>query len=125
MAGRQVPLVMFPRYTTLVGETTFTTIAMDVTDYQGARLSVWRGEIPADSAFKLTCQESTDQLVWSNCSGTSVVDYDPGQEVEGQSVPALKKRWFRIQIVLESNNPTNPYPQVTFWVVGFLEEREQ
>jgi hypothetical protein len=125
MAGRQVPVVMFPRYSTLVGATTFTTIAMDVTDYQGAVLGVWRGEIPTDSAFKLTCQESTDQLVWSNCSGTSVVDYDPGQEVEGQSAPTLKKRWFRVQVVLVSNAPSNPFPQVSLWVVGFLEEREQ
>jgi len=125
MAGEQVPVVMLPRYTTLTGATTFTTIALDVTDYEKAVLNLWRGKIPTDAAFKVTCQESADQEVWSSCSGTNVVDFSPAAETEGQAAATLKKRWFRIKIVLESNPPGSPYPLATCWVLGFLEERQQ
>ncbi|MEJ2202960.1 MAG: hypothetical protein P8170_02490 [Gemmatimonadota bacterium] len=36
MAGELVPLVLIPRYTSYVGDGTFTTIAMDVTEYESA-----------------------------------------------------------------------------------------
>ena len=125
MAGTLVPLVMLPRYTTLSGASTFTTIAMDVTRYQSANLSAWRGRLFSSPgyAFKLTCQESTDPGVeasWTTCTGTNAFEFDPGEESEGQIVATLTKRWFRVKVEL-----TGSTPQATCWAVGFLEDREK
>jgi len=119
MAGELVPLVMMPRYTTLAGASTFTTIAMDVTQYQTAILNVWRGRLITSGTFACTCEESTDQDTWSDCAGTNTVSYDPTQETEGQVSATLKKRWFRLRIVLGGTDS-----QATLWAVGFLEQRE-
>jgi hypothetical protein len=123
MAGEQVPLVMIPRFTTYGGAETFTTIPMDVTDYQAATLSVWRGALVSATTFQVTAQESTDQEVWSTCAGTNCSNYDPLLETEGQVVATIKKRWFRLRVVLAYTAGT-PYPLATCWAVGFLEERE-
>jgi hypothetical protein len=118
MPGELVPLVMLPRYTTLTGATIFTTIAMDVTEYSSAILNIWRGRLVNLGGIKFNLQESTDQETWTACAGTTV-DYDPGQETEGQQTATLKKRWFRLSVGL-----TGTDPQATVWAVGFLEQRE-
>ena len=119
MAGALTPVVMLPRYSTYAGETTFTTIAMDVSPYQRAILGVWRG-ILVGTDFEVTCEESADQEDWTVCDGTNAEDFDPGEEDEGPVTATLRKRWFRLKIVL-----TGTDPQVTCWAVGFLEEREE
>ena len=121
MAGQLTPLVLLPRYTTYAGQSTFVTLAMDVTDYSSALINVWRGKlIGTDTpSILLTMQESSDQVNWTTCAGANVNGYDPGQETEGQSTPTLKKRWFRVQVVVGGTNPT-----VSCWAVGFLEQRE-
>jgi hypothetical protein len=121
--GELTPLVLLPRYTTYVGASTagkeFVTIAMDVTDFQNAIVNSWRGKLIGSSpTFALTFQESTDQVTWSTCTGTNVSAYDPGEELEGQSVAALTKQWFRIKVVLGGTNPAG-----SCWAAGFLERR--
>ena len=124
MAGRQVPLVMVPRFTTYGGVEAFTTIPMDVTDYKAATLNVFRGQMPTDSSIAMTAQESTDQAVWSTCGGSNVSAYDPGAEAEGRMSANLKKRWFRLKIELAVSGGLPPYPLATCWAIGFLEEHE-
>lgn len=119
MAGELVPLVLLPRYTTYAGDTNFTTIAMDVTQYENAILNVWRGKIVGTTgspAVTFTFEESTDQDSWTTCSGTS--PGDPGENSEAQFTLTLKKRWFRVKVVL--GNADNV---LSCWAVGFLEER--
>ena len=119
MAGELVPLVMLPRFTTLHGATDFTTIGMEVADYSSAILNVFRGPVGGTSGtFAITCQESTDQQTWPNCSGATA-SYDPGESTEGQLTPDLKKRWFRVKVTLGGTGPT-----VSCWALGFLEMRE-
>jgi len=120
MAGELVPLVMLPRYSTLAGATSFTTIAMDATDYQTAILNVWRGKLISGGTFAVTSEESTDQDTWSTCSGTNCSAYDPGEATEGQVSATIKKRWFRIKVVLTATDA-----QATCWAVGFLKQRQQ
>jgi len=118
MAGELVPLVMLPRYSTFAGGSTeFTTIAMDVTEFENAILNCWRGPLVGGGDFQLTFQESTDQTSWSTCAGTTA-DWDPGASTEDQVTAQLKKRWFRVKL-----NLTAASPVVTCWIVGFLEER--
>lgn len=123
MAGELTPLVMLPRFTTLAGAATFTTIAMDVTDYQTAILNFWRGKMVANTTFAVTCEESTDQETWTTCAGTNCSGFDPGELTEDQASATLKKRWFRLKVVLAGTG--GAYPEATCWAVGFLEDRQQ
>ena len=61
MAGELVPLVLIPRYTTYSGAHTFTTIAMDVTDYQSAIVNVWRGALNGGGTYAISFEESTSR----------------------------------------------------------------
>jgi len=117
MAGELVPLVLLPRYTTYAGDTQFTTIAMDVTEFQNAILNCFRGDLIGTApTIGLTFQESTDQVTWSTCSGTTPA-WDPGP-TEDQVTAALTKRWFRVIVQLGGIDNI-----ATCWIVGFLEER--
>ena len=69
MAGELVPLVLIPRYTTYAGAETFTTIGMEVTDYEKALVNVWRGPLAGGGAVVFTFEESTDGTTWSTCTG--------------------------------------------------------
>lgn len=116
-SGELVPLVMIPRYSTYCGASVFTTIAMDVTEYQKAILNCWRGKLSGSSpTFAIAFEESTDQVSWTTC--TNGTGGDPGEETEVQYTPDLKKRWFRVKVTLGGTNPV-----ATCWAVGFLEMR--
>jgi hypothetical protein len=122
MAGELVPLVLLPRYTTYVGRPAsgtnfYSTIAMDVTEYTSAIVNVWRGKILGTSAsIAFTFQESTDQVEWTDCSGVTA-GVDPGENVETQYVATLKKRWFRVKVLMGTD------AIASCWAVGFLEQR--
>ena len=118
MAGELVPLVLIPRYSSYCGAYNFTTIAMDVTEYQNAIVNVWRSELAGTgSAFQISFEESTDQDTWTTCTNGS--GGDPGQNTEAQYTPELKKRWFRAKVAL-----TGTQPVASVWAVGFLELRQ-
>ena len=124
MAGELTPVVLLPRYTTLAGIPSaglayFSTVAMDVTPFQNAIVSVWRGKVVGTAAVpKLNFEESSDGVNWTLCSGTTA-NFDPGENTEVQYTAPLKKKWFRLTV--ELGNVTNT---LTFWAAGFLEERE-
>jgi len=120
MAGELVPLVLLPRYSTYAGAADFTTIAMEVTDYETAIVNLYRGPLLGTGpTFAATLQESTDQQSWSDCSGTNTSAYDPGASTEGQMTATLKKRWFRIKVTLGGTAPVG-----SCWALGFLQMRE-
>ena len=118
MAGELVPLVMMPRYSSLIGANTFTTIGMEVTDYSKAILNVWRSTmIGTSGTFAVSFEESTDQSNWTTCTNGSAAD--PGADTEAQYSPLLTKRWFRVKIVTAGTDVA-----VSCWAIGFLEMRE-
>ncbi len=120
MAGELVPLVMFPRFTTLVGDSVFVTVGMDVTNFSSAIVNVWRGALigTGTPGVKFYFDESTDQVTWTTCSGTSGSGQAPSAGNEAQYTATLTKRWFRIRA--ELGNADNA---VSCWAVGFLEDR--
>jgi hypothetical protein len=120
MAGELVPLIMFKKFTTLSGEADFSTAGMEVSQYTQAILGAWRGKLlgTATPTFGFTVEESTDQLSWTECSGTNTSE-DPGEETEMQIVATLSKRWFRLTASLTGTDPS-----VTCWALGFFEKRE-
>ena len=116
--GMYVPLVLLPRYTTLAGATVYTTVGMDVSEYEKAVLSYWRSAGVSLAAVPVVLfEESTDQLNWTPCAGGPYVD--PGANLETQFQPVLTKRWFRISVALATANSA-----VTLWCIGFLMQRE-
>ena len=118
-AGEYVPLVLIPRYSSYVGASAFTTIGMEVQDYAKAIVNVWRGNMTGTSpTFGVTFQESTDQLTWTTCAGTTAAS-DPGAETEAQYTATLTKRWFRVALTLAGTDPA-----ASAWALGFLEMRE-
>jgi hypothetical protein len=124
MAGQLTPAVFLPRFTTLSGRPTsgdvfLSTVPMDVTPFQSGLINVWRGSlIGTTPSVKINFQESSDGVKWGNCTGYSV-DADPGNGVEVQYTPTLKKKWFRVTVELAVSDNI-----VTLWAAGFLEERE-
>ena len=117
MAGTLVPLVLFPRYSTLSGPTTFQTVAMDVTEFEKAIVDLWRSAGASLATLVPNFEESTDQVTWTNCGGGPFAD--PGANNQLQFQPLLTKRWFRITITLTGVDCVS-----TLWCVGFLMMRE-
>ena len=123
MAGALVPVVMVPRYTTLVGQPfgAFTTVPVEVTDPGRAILTLWRGPVRSGVTFTVACEESADQEVWSTCSGTSILTQSTlAANTEKVVMATLKRRWLRMRIAF--SNPSGA--QMTCWGVGHLDRRE-
>lgn len=121
MAGLFVPLVLIPRYTTYCGAnaTSFTTVGMDVSEYEKAVVSFWRtAGMNVAGLQTITFEESMDQLHWTTCAGGPFTD--PGAVTEAQFQPELTKRWFRVNVTL--NVAANG--AITCWCLGFLMQRE-
>lgn len=117
MAGVLMPLVMLSRYSTYVGASTFQTVAMDVTQYSGALVNVWRGKLTGTTpTIAFIFKESSDQVTWSTVSGGS--SFDPAEETEVLKTLTLTKKWLRIEVTLGGTLPGG-----TCYAVGFLEER--
>lgn len=121
MAGLFVPLVLIPRYTTYCGAngTSFTTVGMDVSEYEKAVVSFWRtAGMNVAGLQTITFEESMDQLTWTTCAGGPFTD--PGALTEAQFQPELTKRWFRVSVTLNVTGNG----AITLWCLGFLMQRE-
>jgi hypothetical protein len=120
MAGELVPLVMAPRFSTYSSSAgdAFTTIAMDVTEYEKAIVNFWMNlNMGTSPVVTVTFQESTDQVNWTTCGGSA--SGTPAGGVETQYIPTISKRWFRLHLSVTGTNVV-----FTCWAVGFLEERQ-
>lgn len=115
MPGALVPLVLLPRFTGFVNGT-FKTVPLDVNDYANAIVNIARGPLGAGSSFYAVFEESTDQISWTICGGTTG-GFDPA-DGEAQVVAHLQKRWFRIRVGVSGSGYG-----VTCWAVGGLERR--
>lgn len=126
MANDLVPLVMLPRHSTYAGRASptqyFSTIGLDVSEYDEAILNAWRGHIVGTitPGFALWFEESTDQDSWTRCVGSppGAGGCDPGENTEQQYTIVLRKRWFRMRWQLGGADNV-----VTCWAVGFLHLR--
>src|SRR5215475_13512600 len=109
--------VILPRFTTLVGAATFTTLPMDVSAYGGAQFQIWRGPIRVTAGtpmFQLYLEESLDTQTWV-LGPTTPTAYTLNEfELKFFSYD-FRLRWFRIRIVITGTNPI-----VTCWAEGLL-----
>lgn len=129
MAGRYVPTVLIPRYTTLAGlkgaPDWFATGPMDVSAYSEGYVTIWRGEVigtappvttPATASLGFWFEESTDRNTWTTVDGSP--NDDPGKDTQFQCILHLNKRWLRLRLKFYSDDNVG-----SCFAVGFLEER--
>jgi hypothetical protein len=110
--------VIMPRFTTLVGQATFTTMPMDVSAYGGAQFQVWRGPFRVSDGgvgtLNVYLEESLDTQTW--VTGPSTPAAYPVNPFETKFFSYdFRLRWFRLRIVTTGANPI-----VTCWAEGLL-----
>ena len=116
--GKLVPVVLYPRFTTLAGEgVQFFTFPLDVEAYEGARLTFWRGPILSSTApvLRFHIEESMDRDHWTALTGSS---FDPAEDSEEEKNPRFSMKWFRAMAEFVGGTGT-----VTCWAQGFLVRR--
>jgi hypothetical protein len=128
MEGDLVPLVRLRRYTTYAGPPPepgvqpAPTTTFDATQLLGAVVDGLRGEVLVSTppVADVRFEESAGRVVWTVCDGSpgGSGGGDPGENDETQYTLALRKRWFRVQVLLGGADNV-----VSCWAVGFLEER--
>lgn len=107
-------LVLFPRFTTLVGASIYTSAPVDVADFSAAQFQLWRSKIlgAGSNPFRAFLEESLDAEAWSG-TGNSTRCFDPGENQRMIFNYTFRLRWFRIRIVTNSS-------LVTVWAEGLL-----
>ena len=66
MAGRQVPFILFPRFSTFIGPQIYLGLPLDVTAFDGLTLSMWSGPQPgAAPNVTVTLEGSMDRIAWA------------------------------------------------------------
>jgi len=99
MAGKRLPLILIPRFSTYAGAGDYATLGMSVTPFEEAVVNVWRGPLLGTGAFiNVTFEESADQDEWTQCVGGET--FAPNEGVETQKTCTLGKEWFRIRVTL-------------------------
>jgi hypothetical protein len=106
-------IVLLPRYTTLCGATTFTTLPLDVSRFGSVQFQLWRGP-QSSGTFKAHIEESLDAEKWAPGAGAPV-GIDPGENFAKLFSYSFLLRWFRLRVVL-----TGTDPRVMCWAEGLL-----
>jgi hypothetical protein len=128
MTGETVPFVLIPRFTSYVGEGTYTTLALDVSAYSGAHLEFWRGRLLGaadpmpepyemfEAHFEEANQADAPEADWTGIG--AVID-----EPNANDLVSLEftKRYFRVRIVLVDS--TEDRVALTCWAAGNLVRR--
>ncbi|MCK6479532.1 MAG: hypothetical protein HUU06_11265 [Planctomycetaceae bacterium] len=126
MTGESVPFVLIPRFTSYVGEGTYTTLALDVTAYSGARLEFWRGKLLGfvdtmpvatfEATFEEANQADAPEAAWTGIG--AVIDTPDDNDLVSLE---FTKRYFRVRIVLVDSSANRV--ALTCWAAGNLVRR--
>ena len=121
MAGRNVPIVLIPRFSTYAGQTTCWSQSIPVSAYASVKFDFWNATMNGAPAagVQLDIEQSNDNQTWETCSGGSPFVRGPGTG-QTQLSAVLNKAWMRFGVT-----PLGTQPAVTCWAQGFFELREQ
>jgi hypothetical protein len=118
VAGRSVPIVLIPRFTTFLGMGNYDSEPIPVAEYAAAVITVWRGFLIGTSpGFAVHFFEANDNTLWAPCPGSSG---DPGTNIEAVFTATLSKAWMFVRVVLAGTGAG-----ATCWAEGFMELRER
>lgn len=122
MAGRNVPVVIFPRFTAFVGAGTYWSEPIPVAAYDRLVVNMWNGALIGETGttpeMVAMFQESTDLVTFTGCTGSSTPVITVAADM--QYSETLTKAWFRMGVAL-----AGMAPGVTVWARGFFELRER
>lgn len=122
MAGRSVPIVLIPRFTSYVGVGFFYTIPIPVAAYEALVLDFWHGTMNGPTpAMYLYVEESNDGSAWTAAAAFPFIPSPYfAAASEEQFRLFLTKAWLRVGVEL-----TGAGTAVTCWGSGYLELREK
>ena len=117
--GEKVPIVFFPRFSTIVSTTEYITTPIDMLGFSSYEVQAWRGEISSPSSgldLKIRMEESADLTTWTSISGAETT-VGMGNPVEiAQQTPSM--RYVRAVAYIDGWSGTTD-GSVTFWAVGY------
>ena len=123
--GAAVPLVLIPRFTSYLGEGTYTSAPLDVSEYSDGRVTLWRGPLVGDSAdgasFSWHVEDSHDAVTWQRSSPMPPEDPVSTTDTSSQQHFGVVRRWMRVVVELEADS--NGVAAITCWAVGLLDRR--
>lgn len=117
MMGEKIPIVFFPRFTTLAGDgITYWSQPTDMLPFDTFLLTFYRGPVMGGGAvtFEFYMEHSSDLIHWSEY--TPSFDPSPGANVEGwtDKTGGLGERYFRVGVKLGGASPS-----ATLWALGW------
>ncbi|MGE0190459.1 MAG: hypothetical protein AB7T63_00310 [Planctomycetota bacterium] len=117
--GQQVPVVIYPRFTTLFGTLALASYPIDVSPYEAITLNWWTTALGGTGGptCSMTFFESIDRISWEPFSGVSPLVPVAGTEVS--QYLKFTSRWFRATITMVGTNPV-----MTTWLEGMLMKRQ-
>lgn len=99
-----------PRFTTLIGGSSFTSEPIAVSGKESLSLQVWRGPlIGSTPEIEFFFDQSLDGEHWTPISETG---FDPGTDVVKTLDFCVDLKWFRVRVETSSDT------QVTCWAEG-------
>ncbi len=120
--GARSALILFPRFTTIVGKGDFTTAPIDAASFGSSQLELWRGDIldaTGSTKFRVFLEESLDGVIWQPPAATAK-GFDPGANKSSVLSHLFALRWFRARAAIQMDDPLAATPRVTFWLSGLL-----
>jgi hypothetical protein len=111
-----VRIVIFPRYSSLVGTTPVYSMPIDVREFSEANFVTWMGtglgSTPAEVAFVV--QESADLSTWTDVGGIS-----PSAGAETVTSVGFDLPWLRVKATVSGGDPG-----VSFWMTADIVRRD-
>ena len=120
MAGRNVPVVLVPRYTGYVGDGQYYSQFIPVSAYSRITIDFWHGVLigTGPPTVAINFRESNSLSGGQDCGGGPwVVPAAPGESTYRAD---LTMAWFQFGVILGGTNAG-----VTCWAQGFFELREK
>ena len=113
-----VPIILFPRFTTLAGTGFSWTLPVDVQGFESVRLNAWRRAVIGTSASaQFELEVSNDKDVWSS----KITGWDPGADTEDQRDAEFSERYMRAGVYLDG---TVDHVIASLYLFGELVPRE-
>lgn len=126
MKGDLVPVVMIPRFTSYVGEGTYTTVPMDVSGFKSATLEFWRGLLHGtvgQVSFNAHFEEAAQPSPPSASDWVALISPISAPNTSSLLPLTFTRQFFRIRIELATSDDTNNLAAITCWAAGSLEKR--
>ncbi len=121
MAGKSVPVVIVPRFTSYMGAMTSLSEPTPIAASAGIGLTLWCGPLHGSGgslAMVVSIQESNDGETFVDCAGGPWVVPSAGNE--SFLTATFSMAWMRFVVLLNGTTPA-----VTCWASGAFELRER